>query len=132
MLQRFAHASGCMKMYPYSVNTLTHIIKNNLSLSAKHTQKISTPLHQVIFIHSRCNQNAEAKKHVIELYKAIVIHSYDSNKGGYIKALSRDWKALTNLRFGCKDANEKKFIMSGEDKAGIWKCCYYTGGLVLK
>lgn len=50
----------------------------------------------------------EAKSLAIELYEAIVKHSYDPQYGGYIEALARDWKELEDLRLSAKDANEKK------------------------
>jgi cellobiose epimerase len=50
----------------------------------------------------------EARRLAIELYEAIVKHSYDHQYGGYIEALSRDWQVLEDLRLSAKDANEKK------------------------
>ncbi len=44
----------------------------------------------------------------IDLYKSIVQHSYDGQKGGYIEALTADWKEATDLRLSAKDWNEKK------------------------
>ena len=54
------------------------------------------------------SQKEEAKGAAIALYKTIVEHSYDKEYGGYWEALSRDWKALDDLRLSEKDANEKK------------------------
>lgn len=54
------------------------------------------------------SQSAEAKSLAIELYRAIVQHSYDPQYGGYIEALARDWKEMEDLRLSAKDANEKK------------------------
>jgi cellobiose epimerase len=54
------------------------------------------------------SEDKEAKKLAIELYKAIVEHSYDKVNGGYIEALTRDWKEISDLRLSAKDANEKK------------------------
>lgn len=54
------------------------------------------------------SQSEEAKDLAIELYRAIVAHSYDPQYGGYIEALARDWKDLEDLRLSAKDANEKK------------------------
>jgi cellobiose epimerase len=48
------------------------------------------------------------KQAAISLYRDIVAHSYDKNDGGYIEALSRDWKELGDLRLSPKDANERK------------------------
>lgn len=49
-----------------------------------------------------------AKEAAIELYHLIVRHSYDAINGGYIEALSADWKEIKDLRLSKKDANEKK------------------------
>ncbi|MEO6218965.1 MAG: AGE family epimerase/isomerase, partial [Ginsengibacter sp.] len=57
---------------------------------------------------SKCYGNDAAKKLAIELYHAIIEHSYDSLNGGYMEALSQDWKELKDLRLSKKDANEKK------------------------
>jgi cellobiose epimerase len=48
------------------------------------------------------------KQTIINLYKDIVTNSYDKKFGGYIEALSRDWKELGDLRLSAKDANERK------------------------
>lgn len=48
------------------------------------------------------------KQSAISLYQSIVAHSYDKKNGGYIEALSRDWKELGDLRLSAKDANERK------------------------
>ena len=56
----------------------------------------------------RCTGNEEAKRIAILLFEDIVRYSYDERHGGYIEALSRDWKELADLRLSAKDANEKK------------------------
>jgi cellobiose epimerase len=55
-----------------------------------------------------CSSNEEAKEYAISLYCKIVEHSYDKNYGGYIEALTRDWKEMDDLRLSGKDANERK------------------------
>jgi mannobiose 2-epimerase len=52
--------------------------------------------------------NQQAKEAAIELYHHIIEHSYDKINGGYIEALSADWKEITDMRLSGKDANEKK------------------------
>ncbi|GGI25346.1 AGE family epimerase/isomerase [Pedobacter mendelii] len=54
------------------------------------------------------SKNESAKKMAIELYNDLINHSYDSKKGGYFEAFSREWKSLDDLRLSEKDANEKK------------------------
>lgn len=56
----------------------------------------------------RASKNQQAKEVAIELYHLIVEHSYDTINGGYIEALSEDWKEINDLRLSKKDANEKK------------------------
>ena len=58
--------------------------------------------------YSRCSQNEKARTLAIGLYNSIIEHSHDSINGGYIEALSRDWKEIGDLRLSNKDANEKK------------------------
>jgi mannobiose 2-epimerase len=54
------------------------------------------------------SKNEDAKNLAIELYNAILKYSYDLENGGYIEALTRDWKEIDDLRLSDKDANEKK------------------------
>jgi len=57
------------------------------------------------FISSR---NQQALDLAIDLYHVILKYSYDHENGGYIEALTRDWKEIGDLRLSDKDANEKK------------------------
>lgn len=52
--------------------------------------------------------NEKAKGSAVDLYRAIVEHSFDNEYGGFIEALSEDWKDVPDLRLSNKDANEKK------------------------
>jgi mannobiose 2-epimerase len=54
------------------------------------------------------SKNEEAKNLAIDLYNAILKYSYDFENGGYVEALTRDWKEIDDLRLSDKDANEKK------------------------
>ncbi|WP_235906274.1 AGE family epimerase/isomerase [Ginsengibacter hankyongi] len=54
------------------------------------------------------SKNQQAKETAIALYHLIVEHSYDKINGGYLEALSADWKEIGDLRLSKKDANEKK------------------------
>ena len=56
----------------------------------------------------RASQNEEAKRLAIDLYEAVVAHSYDKENGGYIEALTRDWTEMDDIRLSAKDANERK------------------------
>lgn len=57
---------------------------------------------------AKCSGNENAREQAISLYKTIVDKSYDRQYGGYIEALSMDWKEQQDLRLSDKDANEKK------------------------
>ena len=50
----------------------------------------------------------KAKELAVQLYQTIEHRSHDTEKGGYIEALTRDWKDINDLRLSDKDANEKK------------------------
>ena len=54
------------------------------------------------------SKNENAKRIAIYIYNDILTHSYDETFGGYIEALTKDWKPLDDLRLSSKDANEKK------------------------
>jgi cellobiose epimerase len=54
------------------------------------------------------SKNENAKKIAVYIYNDILTHSYDEKFGGYIEALTRDWKQAADLRLSAKDANEKK------------------------
>lgn len=56
----------------------------------------------------KASKDDEALRLAIELYRTIFEFSYDNQYGGYIEALSRDWRGITDLRLSDKDANEKK------------------------
>ncbi|MEO8111395.1 MAG: AGE family epimerase/isomerase, partial [Ginsengibacter sp.] len=57
---------------------------------------------------AKCCDREDAKNTAISLYNVIVAKSYDREYGGYIEALSIDWKELEDIRLSNKDANEKK------------------------
>jgi mannobiose 2-epimerase len=56
----------------------------------------------------KASEDERAKQSAIELYKVIVARSHDAVHGGYIEALTRDWKEINDSRLSAKDSNEKK------------------------
>lgn len=56
----------------------------------------------------RLTNNQKALETAIQLFELIEQHSLDNSKGGYIEALTRDWKPLEDLRLSEKDDNERK------------------------
>lgn len=56
----------------------------------------------------RAANSEEAKEKALQLYEAIERHSHDRKRGGYIEALTAEWKEITDLRLSEKDANERK------------------------
>lgn len=56
----------------------------------------------------RATGNGEALELAVGLYRCIERHSRDTVRGGYIEALTRDWKPIGDMRLSDKDANEAK------------------------
>lgn len=56
----------------------------------------------------RASKNYKALEVAVSLYDDIVKYSFDEKNGGYIEALTREWKEIGDLRLSAKDANEKK------------------------
>ena len=54
------------------------------------------------------SREEQAKTTAYKLYDDINRYSYDEKFGGYIEALTRDWKEIDDLRLSAKDANERK------------------------
>ncbi len=75
--------------------------------SNKHTYAVSSAVYGLSEYY-RASEDEQAKSLAIRLYEAIVKHSYDNQFGGYIEALSRDWKTAGDSKVSDKDANEKK------------------------
>ncbi len=57
---------------------------------------------------AKCRGNEDAKEQAMSLFNTIIDRSYDEQYGGYIEALSMDWKEQEDIRLSDKDANEKK------------------------
>jgi mannobiose 2-epimerase len=56
----------------------------------------------------KCSADKNALDLAIAIYESMVQHSYDKIHGGYIEALTRDWKEMGDIRLSAKDANERK------------------------
>ena len=56
----------------------------------------------------KASNNQEALDLAISLFYDIEKYSFDVENGGYLEALTRDWKEIGDLRLSDKDANEKK------------------------
>ncbi|MFI5187530.1 MAG: AGE family epimerase/isomerase [Chitinophagales bacterium] len=54
------------------------------------------------------SKDEKAKVEAIKIYNDILNYSYDNKFGGYIEALTRNWKEIADSRLSAKDANEKK------------------------
>ncbi len=53
-------------------------------------------------------QKEEARNLAVRLFELIEKYAHDQPYGGYIEALTVDWKPIDDLRLSNKDANEKK------------------------
>lgn len=73
------------------------------------------------------SKNKDALKIGTAIYSDIVKHSYDEKYGGYIEALTRDWKEIQDLRLSAKDFNEKKSMNTHlhvlEAFANLYRAC---------
>jgi len=56
----------------------------------------------------KASQNKVARLTAINIYYDIVGNSYEKKHGGYIEALTREWKESDDLRLSEKDENERK------------------------
>ncbi len=56
----------------------------------------------------RISHDKDALQLAVQLYHDIVKYSHDEVHGGYIEALSREWKEMNDIRLSEKDANERK------------------------
>ncbi|KQS37169.1 N-acyl-D-glucosamine 2-epimerase [Pedobacter sp. Leaf194] len=56
----------------------------------------------------KASKHQQALRMAISLFNDIEKHSFDLENGGYLEALTRDWKDIEDLRLSDKDANEKK------------------------
>ena len=56
----------------------------------------------------RATKKEEALDYAKALYQLIEKHSFDPEYGGYVEALSREWKPMLDMRLSDKDKNEPK------------------------
>lgn len=58
--------------------------------------------------YARATGDEEAKEYALRLFHDIETHSRDREKGGYIEAMTRDWKPIADMRLSDKDDNSSK------------------------
>lgn len=58
--------------------------------------------------YARATGDEEALKYAIRLFEVIEKYSFDTEKNGYVEALTRDWQPIADMRLSDKDENEKK------------------------
>lgn len=58
--------------------------------------------------YNRATGDGEALECAIRLFNAIEEHSYDTEKDGYLEAMTRSWNIIEDMRLSDKDANESK------------------------
>ena len=58
--------------------------------------------------YARATDDEQALRCALQLFDCIEEHSWEPQFGGYIEALSRDWKPLADVRLSDKDANYPK------------------------
>lgn len=58
--------------------------------------------------YTRATGDEEALEYAIRLFEVIEKYSFDTEKNGYVEALTRDWQPIADMRLSDKDENEKK------------------------
>ena len=58
--------------------------------------------------YARATGDEEALEYAIRLFEVIEKYSFDTEKNGYVEALTRDWQPIADMRLSDKDENEKK------------------------
>lgn len=56
----------------------------------------------------RATADEEALEYAKRLFEVIEKYSFDTEKNGYVEALTRDWQPIADMRLSDKDENEKK------------------------
>lgn len=56
----------------------------------------------------RATGDKEALEYAVKLFDVIERYSFDSVRGGYFEAFTRDWKPIEDMRLSEKDENESK------------------------
>ena len=56
----------------------------------------------------RITGDEEVLGYAVKLFEAIEKYSFDSARGGYFEAFTRDWKPIEDMRLSEKDENESK------------------------
>jgi len=81
--------------------------QGNVSAPRKQIYALAFTIYAMTEYHMACGDK-DALETAIALFKLIEEHALDSDKGGYTEALSREWKAVEDLRLSEKDDNESK------------------------
>ncbi len=58
--------------------------------------------------YARATGDEEAKAYALKLFHDIETHNRDHERGGYIEAMTRDWKPIADMRLSDKDDNASK------------------------
>ena len=57
---------------------------------------------------NRATGDGKALEYAIKLFNSIEEHSFDTLRGGYFEAFTREWAEIEDMRLSDKDANESK------------------------
>lgn len=58
--------------------------------------------------YARATADTEALDYAVRLFQTIELHSFDTDKNGYLEAFTRDWHPIGDMRLSDKDENEAK------------------------
>jgi mannobiose 2-epimerase len=117
----FNHEASYLKLAERSFDYLEkHFIDNELGGVYWSVNALGNPLDTKKQIYAlsfamyglaeyyKASNNQKSLDLAISLFHDIEKYSFDIENGGYLEALTRDWKEITDLRLSDKDANEKK------------------------
>lgn len=72
----------------------------------------------------RATGDERALDYAVKLYHSIEEHSFDSGKGGYFEAFTREWGMIEDMRLSAKDANESKTMNTHLHVLEAYACLY--------
>ncbi len=81
--------------------------KGNPLDTKKQVYALAFAIYGLSEYHALTNDETSREK-AISIYRDIMRHTHDEKYGGYVEALSRDWKSIGDVRLSTKDVNERK------------------------
>ena len=73
---------------------------------------------------NRATGDGKALEYAIKLFNSIEEHSFDTVRGGYFEAFTREWAEIEDMRLSEKDANESKTMNTHLHVLEAYTCLY--------